>query len=505
MTFHAGPDPFADADDFGMEIRRSGAGTPLTGGEVARLERDLSVLQRELREQVAEADQLSHLAHAMADSPDTMTLLHILVESANDACQSAVTGVTRLLDEGTAIGVVSAGRPALLPFFRNIRYPIANTLTEIAIAERRVVMHPRFSDFIVSLPDGHPLRELTNGFGAGAIILVPLIAQGDVIGVLTSLRLADQPLFSMRDERKLRVIADHAAVALRKSQMFEAVDAANQVKTAFLATISHELRTPLTALAGYGELLADGILGTLAPAQLDTVERMRAVTSHLAVMIDEILSYTNLEAGRERVVVTPVSPDVLLRDVAATMEPRARAHGLRLQWSVQPLAGVSGHGAAHVSSNGVAHAPSQRLAHADREAGCHEAGCHEAGCREAGCSGGAIPPLHTDADKLRQILANLCDNAIKFTPRGGTVTLCVAEGPSDVRFEVCDTGIGIAADQLSELFQPFKQLDSGLTRRYGGAGLGLHITRQLTELLGGEIEVWSELGAGSAFRVRIPR
>ena len=111
VTFHAGPDPFTDADDFGMEIRRSGAGTPLTGGEVARLERDLSVLQRELREQVTEADQLSHLARAMADSPDTMTLLQMLVESANEACQSAVTSVTRLLDEGTAIAVVSAGRP----------------------------------------------------------------------------------------------------------------------------------------------------------------------------------------------------------------------------------------------------------------------------------------------------------------------------------------------------------------------------------------------------------
>jgi len=346
-----------------------------------------------------------------------------------------------------------------------VRYPVANTLTGLAIRERRVVMHPRFSDFIATMPDDHPLRALTQGFGVGAIILVPLIAQHEVIGVLTSLRLADAPLFSMRDERRLRVIADHAAVALRKSQLFEAVDAANQAKTAFLATISHELRTPLTALTGYGELLADEILGALQPAQLDMVERMRAVTNHLAVMIDEILSYTNLEAGRERVVVTAVAPDALARDVCAAMEPRARAHGLQLRCEV-----------------------------VHRDTAGHETEVHS-----------VLPTLQSDGDKLRQVIANLCDNAIKFTPRGGMVWLRVIDAADMVCFEVRDSGIGIAATRLSEIFQPFKQLDSGLTRRYGGAGLGLHISQQLAALLGGWVGVESVLGEGSVFRVVIPR
>jgi signal transduction histidine kinase len=237
--------------------------------------------------------------------------------------------------------------------------------------------------------------------------------------------------------------------------MFEASDAANQVKNAFLAIISHELRTPLTALAGYGELLSDGILGDLSAGQRDTVERMRAATNQLTVMIDAILSYSSLEAGRERVVTTSVVPDALVRDVASALEPLARAKGVELQTELPPA--------------------------------------------------GALRSFPSDSDKLRQILVNLCDNALKFTPRGGTVTVRAADEGTCIRFDVHDTGIGIAEEHLPRLFQPFVQLDAGLTRRFGGAGLGLHISSQLAALLDGRIEVHSHVGTGSTFSVIIPQ
>jgi signal transduction histidine kinase len=239
------------------------------------------------------------------------------------------------------------------------------------------------------------------------------------------------------------------AEALEASK--EQAEAATRAKSEFLANMSHELRTPLTALAGYGELLADQVIGPMSEPQLDILERMRSVTNHLSAMIEEILAFTSLEEGRETVRPSEFLAEDLVRSALAVVEPMAEQKRIAL---------------------------SARL-------------------------GSGSVRMSSDIDKARQILVNLLGNAIKFTDRG-TVTIKLSKASTSVRLEVRDTGIGIPGDELPRLFRPFAQVDTGLTRRHGGTGLGLYISRRLATLLGGHIEVSSEPGAGSTFSVVLP-
>jgi signal transduction histidine kinase len=215
--------------------------------------------------------------------------------------------------------------------------------------------------------------------------------------------------------------------------------------------MSHELRTPLTALAGYGELLADQVIGPMSEPQLDILERMRSVTTHLSAMIEEILAFTSLEEGRETVRPSEFLAEDLVRSALAVVEPMAEQRGIVVELKLKSTS-------VRVTS---------------------------------------------DIDKARQILVNLLGNAVKFTDRG-RVTIRLVRASTSVRIDVQDTGIGIPADELPRLFRPFAQVDTGLTRRHGGTGLGLYISRRLATMLGGHIEVASEPGVGSTFSVVLP-
>jgi signal transduction histidine kinase len=293
--------------------------------------------------------------------------------------------------------------------------------------------------------------------GVGPALVVPLIAHEVILGVLIVTRRADTPVFDALDEARLSTIADLAALGLWKARLLEEARAADAAKTAFLATLSHELRTPMAALEGYGELLEDEILGPLVPAQRDVLMNLRAVSRHLGALIEEILTFASLEADRVVPRLAPVRLEELLDSLYPFLAPLAREKGIVL-----------------------------RL---DAEAG--------------------LPIVQTDEDRVRQILLNLAANAIKFTERG-EVAVQVSRGAlapggaATVRCTVRDTGIGIAAADLARLFRPFTQVDVGLTRHHKGTGLGLYISRRLTELLGGQIEVTSRPGDGSSFTLVLP-
>jgi signal transduction histidine kinase len=284
------------------------------------------------------------------------------------------------------------------------------------------------------------------------MLLAPLIAHDVMLGVLAVTRDTGGIPFSGREAHRLRAIADYAALALWKADLLDQAQAADRAKSRFLATVSHELRTPLTALAGYEELLADQVVGPLAEGQLDILERMRSVTQHLASVIEEVLTFSSLDEGRETIRPTDFLAADLVRAAAAVIEPLARQKHLEFDYSVSD-------------------APIR---------------------------------MTSDVDKIRQILINLAGNAVKFTDTG-EVRLDVEVHNGDVRFTVRDTGIGIARDDLERLFKPFAQLDTRLTRRHGGTGLGLYIARRLAELLGGRIDVESQPGKGSAFSLVLPR
>jgi signal transduction histidine kinase len=251
-----------------------------------------------------------------------------------------------------------------------------------------------------------------------------------------------------RGERAQALAFENAAAARDEAER------ANRAKNDFLAVMSHELRTPLNAIIGYGSLLRDGIPDPPTAGQHRQIERIGASAKHLLALIDEVLSLSRLELGRERITPSSIAVGTLIEEAAAMMEPEARKKGLVLSLSV----------------------PDQEVM------------------------------MVTDAGKLRQALVNLLGNAVKFTDHGEVSIRARAEPEVDqVVFDVEDTGIGISAEHLPRVFDAFWQVDQAPTRRVGGTGLGLHVTRRLVRLLGGDVSVRSVPGEGSCFTIRVSR
>jgi signal transduction histidine kinase len=386
-----------------------------------------------------DGEQLREIARRMAAGSDSEALLSVLCDAARELAGADGAAVGRLAGSD---GIVVASSGSEAPDAGTM-FGVADSLAGNALRSRALIVEDEDPSLACPIFRGDA--------PVGEVAVAPLIAADQPVGLLCAWRRDDGSVFSQRDRQRLRTIADHAAVVLVKARLLEEARAASHAKGAFLAAISHELRTPLTALTGYGELLADEILGPLSAHQLDMVDRMRSVTHQLAVMVDELLMFSALEAGRESVHPSDVSIAEILDTVVAVIEPLARQKDLAFNVALPKR----------------------------------------------------TPVLHTDGEKVRQILVNLLGNAVKFTDTG-SVSVVVARQNGELHVRIRDTGIGIAESDRSRLFQPFTQLDSGLTRRHGGTGLGLYNSNCLARLLGGHIDVESVPGEGSTFSLIIP-
>ena len=384
---------------------------------------------------------LHGVARRLAEVVDMAEVLRTLCDIATQQCHGAGAAVLRMTGR---LGEVVAAVGNMVPA-RGRCFDLEGSMVAQALAQGEVVSEENFRD------SGRPLMRVVPELALGPTLVAPLRAHGEPLGVLAVTRGAGGRPFSSRERDRLRILADHAALAVHKSLLLQQAQSADRAKGRFLATMSHELRTPLTALAGYGELLADQVIGPLSEPQLDILERMRSVTTHLSAMIEEILAFTSLEEGREMVRPSEFLAEDLVRSALALVEPMAEQRDIALGlWLAE--------GSVRMTS---------------------------------------------DIDKARQILVNLLGNAIKFTD-AGRVALHLQRRAASVRIDVEDTGIGIPSEELPRLFRPFAQVDTGLTRRHGGTGLGLYIARRLATMLGGHIEVASEPGVGSTFSVVLP-
>ena len=256
--------------------------------------------------------------------------------------------------------------------------------------------------------------------------------------------------------RSARVV--HAA-DLQRAQFLEReqearreAETANRTKGDFLAVMSHELRTPLSAIIGYQELLADGITGPVTELQRHQLGRIKVSARHLLELIDEILTYSRAEAGKEEVQYEVTAVNTMVDDAASLIEPLAADK--------------------HVTLSVV------RL--------------------------DTPLDIRTDPRKVRQVLVNLLSNAVKFTDAEGAVSLRAHRDGDTLELTISDTGIGIEPDHLDRIFDPFWQVEQKATRRAGGTGLGLSVSRRLARLLGGDVLVTSEPGKGSSFTVLLP-
>ncbi len=314
-------------------------------------------------------------------------------------------------------------------------------------------------------PDVRLAPDYLPGLATGAEVDVPLLVERRVVGVLVVQ--SERPhSFDKADLAALSAAANQAGTAIARARLYEslqhareAAEAASQAKSSFLANMSHELRTPLNAIIGYAEMIEEDLTTMGEGHMAEDLAKIHGAGKHLLGLINDILDISKIEAGKMDLYIEEFAIDGLLDTVLATITRLVEQGGNRLVVERDPHLGT----------------------------------------------------MQTDQMKVRQVLLNLLSNAAKFT-EAGTITLRAwrdAKPPggavlATVVFEVADTGIGIAPEQLERLFQAFTQADASTTRRYGGTGLGLAISRHFCHMMGGEIAVRSQPGVGSTFTVTLP-
>ncbi len=324
-----------------------------------------------------------------------------------------------------------------------------------AAREARPIILPTLESIQREFPTIVPQHQVDH---IQAIGVFPLQINGEVTGILLVRFNRAQPLDGA-DRAFLGALSRIAAEACERARLYEAertarqaAEAANRAKAAFLASMSHELRTPLQAALGFAQLVRSGVYGAINEQQAEVLGRVERSQTHLARLIDDILDFARLEAGRVRIESVPVPLTEVISELAPLVEPQAAKKKIEL--TLLP--------------------PDDRLV------------------------------VMADRHRLQQVLVNIVGNAIKFTPENGMIRVGALQDGTSASIFVRDTGKGIPPDRLQSIFEPFVQVEDSLTRTSAGAGLGLAISRDLTRAMGGDLTVESELGVGSTFCVVLP-
>ena len=303
------------------------------------------------------------------------------------------------------------------------------------------------------------------GAGAVSILLAPVRLGVDTVAVFALAHPDADRIWSIDEQQFAGSLADLASLAVvsrnrrivldELKRAKDAAEAANAAKSAFVASMSHELRTPLNAIIGYSEMLLEDAADSGRETDVGDLEKITKAGKHLLGLIDDVLDFSKLEAGRMQLMPESFATATLVREAADTIRPLVAKNNNTLTLDVPEDAGTT----------------------------------------------------FADPQRVRQIVLNLLSNACKFTHDGQVTVRAFRQELGTTQWtviEISDTGIGMSPDQVERLFQEFVQADSSTTRRFGGTGLGLAISQRFCRLMGGGIEVRSELGFGSTFIVRLP-
>jgi len=423
--------------------------------ENARLFEEVQSRTRELAASVGELEALGEVSKAVNSTLDLDTVLKTIVTKAVQLSDT---------DAGT-IYVFSSARQQFRP---RASYGISEDLIAtishqaIGFADMGIGDAPERCT-PVQFPDlseeasSFPVRKTIVDAGYRGILIVPLLRPSKIVGALV-VRRHEPGVFDERVVHLMETFAAQSVLAIQNAKLFREIEeqsreleAASRHKSQFLANMSHELRTPLNSVLGFTELLVDGIYGELPEKAKATIARVQANGRHLLGLINDVLDLSKIEAGQLTLALDDYLVGQIVRSTETAVEPLARAKGLKLTTTV--------------AEN--------------------------------------LPMGRGDERRLTQVLLNLAGNAVKFTETG---RVDIYAGAVDGYFEIAvrDTGAGIAAKDQALIFEEFQQVDNSSTRQKGGTGLGLAISKRIVEMHGGTLEVDSELGAGSTFRMKIP-
>jgi signal transduction histidine kinase/DNA-binding response OmpR family regulator len=449
--------PFTDSQIALMETFADQAAIAI---ENARLLTELQDRTAQLTRSVQELQALGEVSQALSSTLDLETVLNTIVSRAN---QLAGTDACTVYEYDEGAGELH------LRATHNLAEEVVAELRRTPIrrgegaAGRMAVTHEpvQISDIAAAGAYHGSLRDVLLQTGTRALLSVPLLREGHLVGGLT-VNKKTPGAFSPEIVDLLKTFAAQSALAIQNARLFREIEdksrqleAADRHKSEFLANMSHELRTPLNAIIGYSEMLQEDAADLGAGQLTDDLKRINAAGKHLLELINAVLDLSKIEAGRMELYLESFEVAGLVRDIAAVIQPLAAKNANRL----------------------------------------------ELRCPDE------IGTMRADVTKVRQALFNLLSNACKFTDRG-TISLAVSRETQDGRdcvvFSVGDTGIGMTPEQLTRLFEVFSQADAATTRKYGGTGLGLALSRRLCRMMGGEVTVASEAGRGSTFTIRLP-
>jgi signal transduction histidine kinase/CheY-like chemotaxis protein len=426
----------------------------------AELSQRTEVLERTLEE----VRVLGEISRAVSSSLDIRQVLDTVASYAYRLAGADACGIFEVDGENNRVLVVAA---------RNLSKTFVDALQDPAFdVQERIVARALDRREPRQVPDltrhpGFAFRDLLEREGFRALLTVPMGNGGLVRGLVLYRR---QPgAFDGRVINLVTTLANQSKVAIDNARLFKEIqsqrleleekgrllEVANRHKSEFLATMSHELRTPLNAIIGYSEMLQEEMADLGEERFGADLQKINVAGHHLLELINAVLDLSKIEAGKMELFLETFDVAALVQDLAAVIQPLAEKNGNRLDVTCPPAVGT----------------------------------------------------MHADRTKLRQALLNLLSNACKFTERG-TIALRVSRevGPPGDRltFVVQDSGIGMTREQIARLFQAFTQADASTARRYGGTGLGLVVSRRICRLMGGDVTVTSEPGAGSTFTVRLP-
>jgi len=415
-------------------------------------EEEIRKLNQDLERRAKGLIALNQASRAIASTLNLESVLKLVMEQVKNLLDAEGASVL-LRDPLSGELVFAASTGGVTGELTGMRMPITAGVAGWVVRERQPVIvadvqkDSRFYDQI----------DAVTGLTTRSVVAVPLIFGGAVWGVVEAVN-KTCAAFDEHDLEMLEALAGSAAIAVENAQLYSSLQAANtrlqtalQAKDEMIRNVSHELRTPLGVIYGYISLLESGELGALAPQQERAAQALSLHADRLRFMVERLLALQSLDSEKMRWEQLDVGQ--WLRQAVRPWEARAAKAGIQLRLEVSSL----------------------------------------------------LPPLIADPDFMGQVIDNLLDNAIKFSPRGGEVRVRARAEGNEAVIAVSDNGIGIPPDKLQQVFERFYQVDSSTARRYGGMGIGLALCRAIVDVHSGRIWAESEgSGHGSTFYVALP-